>query len=126
MGLERTAAVLQGVETNFHIDILRPLVEAAGEVCGVKYDPASENGRRLRRIADHVRACTFAIHENVYPGHRTSRNTSSAGCSAARCSTATRWASTSRSSIKLVPVVAELMKRPYPELSRDGRARVAR
>ena len=28
----------------------------------------SENGRRLRRIADHVRACTFAIHENVYPG----------------------------------------------------------
>ena len=34
----------------------------------MKYDPASENGRRLRRIADHVRACTFAIHENVYPG----------------------------------------------------------
>ena len=68
MGLERTAAVLQGVDTNFHIDILRPLVEAAGEVCGIKYDPASDNGRRLRRIADHVRACTFAIHENVYPG----------------------------------------------------------
>ena len=40
MGLERTAAVLQGVETNFHIDILRPLVEAAGEVCGVRYDPS--------------------------------------------------------------------------------------
>ncbi|MHC4178303.1 MAG: alanine--tRNA ligase, partial [Planctomycetota bacterium] len=68
MGLERTAAVLQGVETNFHIDILRPLIEAAAEVCGVKYEPESENGRRLRRIADHVRACTFAIHENVYPG----------------------------------------------------------
>ena len=34
----------------------------------MQYDPASENGRRLRRIADHVRACTFAIHENVYPG----------------------------------------------------------
>ena len=29
---------------------------------------ASDNGRRLRRIADHVRACTFAIHENVLPG----------------------------------------------------------
>ena len=43
-------------------------VEAAGEVCSTKYDPASEEGRRLRRIADHVRACTFAIHENVYPG----------------------------------------------------------
>ena len=63
MGLERTAAVLQGVDTNFHIDILRPIVEAAAEVCGMKYDPASETGRRLRRITDHVRACTFAIHE---------------------------------------------------------------
>ena len=70
MGLERTAAVLQGVDTNFHIDILRPLVETAGEVCGMKYQPADENGRRLRRIADHVRACTFAIHENVFPGNK--------------------------------------------------------
>ncbi|HWB13783.1 MAG TPA: alanine--tRNA ligase [Pirellulales bacterium] len=68
MGLERTAAVLQGVESNFHIDILRPIVERAAAVCGLKYDPTSDNGRRLRRITDHVRACTFAIHEEVYPG----------------------------------------------------------
>ncbi len=73
MGFERMASVMQGVDTNYHIDILRPLVEAAGEVCNVKYAPESESsidkdrGRRLRRIADHVRACTFAIHENVYP-----------------------------------------------------------
>jgi alanyl-tRNA synthetase len=78
MGLERMAAVLQGVETNYHIDILRPLVQAAGEVCRVKYNPADDNGRRLRRIADHVRACTFAIHENA--------------CCAARSSTVIRWA----------------------------------
>ena len=71
MGLERVTSVLQGVETNFHIDSLRPLVDAAAEVCSVKYDDVdltNENGRRLRRIADHIRACTFAIHENVYPG----------------------------------------------------------
>src|SRR5687767_4043217 len=68
MGLERTAAALQGVDTNYHIDILRPIVLAAAEVCGRKYDAASDNGRRLRRITDHVRACTFAIHENVYRG----------------------------------------------------------
>src|SRR5262249_13721984 len=67
MGFERMASVLQCVETNYHIDILRPLVEAAGEVCDQKYEPESDSGRRLRRIADHVRACTFAIHENVYP-----------------------------------------------------------
>jgi len=68
MGLERIAAVMQGVDTNYHIDSLRPIVEAAGEICSVNYDPDSQTGRRLRRICDHVRACTFAIHENVYPG----------------------------------------------------------
>ena len=68
MGLERTAATLQNVETNFHIDILKPIVEAAAEVCGVQYEYEGDHGRRLRRITDHVRACTFAIHENVYPG----------------------------------------------------------
>ena len=68
MGLERTAATLQGVSTNFHIDTLMPIVQEAANVCGVKYDPESDNGRRLRRITDHIRACSLAIHENVYPG----------------------------------------------------------
>ena len=68
MGLERTAAVLQGCSTNYHIDTLQPIVDAAAEVCGVKYDANSDNGRRLRRITDHVRAVSLAIHENVYPG----------------------------------------------------------
>ena len=68
MGLERIASVMQGVDTNYHIDTIRPLVEAAAEVCGAKYDPKSDDGRRFRRIADHVRACTFAVHEEVYPG----------------------------------------------------------
>jgi len=47
---------------------LLPIVNAAAEVCGVKYDADSDNGRRLRRITDHVRAVSLAIHENVYPG----------------------------------------------------------
>jgi alanyl-tRNA synthetase len=68
MGLERTAAALQGVPTNYHIDTLLPIVQTAAEVCGIEYQLESENGRRLRRITDHVRACTFAVHENVYPG----------------------------------------------------------
>ncbi|MBP89349.1 MAG: alanine--tRNA ligase [Planctomycetaceae bacterium] len=68
MGLERTAACLQGVQTNYHIDILQPIVEAAAEVCGLRYESDSDNGRRLRRITDHIRACTMAVHENVYPG----------------------------------------------------------
>lgn len=74
MGLERTASVLQGVPTNFHIDSLFPIVEAAAEICGVKYEYKSDNGRRLRRITDHARAAVFAIHENVYPGPKDARS----------------------------------------------------
>jgi alanyl-tRNA synthetase len=73
MGLERTASVMQNVPTNFHIDILRPILDAAAEVCGVKYEYESDNGRRLRRITDHIRACTFAVHENILPGPKKAR-----------------------------------------------------
>ncbi len=116
MGLERTAAVLQGVETNFHIDILRPLVEAAGEACGVPYNPADENGRRLRRIADHVRACSFAVHENVYPGNKKQgyvirRLLRRAVLDGRQMGVGEPFLH------KLVGKVAELMHRPYPELS---------
>ena len=68
MGLERTAATLQGVKTNFHIDTLMPLVKSTAEVCGREYQYDSDDGRRVRRITDHIRACAMAIHENVYPG----------------------------------------------------------
>src|SRR5690606_1319429 len=123
MGLERAAAVLQGVDTNFHIDILRPLVEAAAEVCGTVYEPGAESGRRLRRIADHIRACTFAIHENVYPGpnkekyviRRLLRRAVLDGHQLGRHEPFLHY---------LVPVVADLMKQPYPELL-ESRERVA-
>lgn len=116
MGLERIASVMQGVESNFHIDILRPLVEAAGEVCGVKYEPAEENGRRLRRIADHVRTCTFAVHENVYPGNKKQgyvirRLLRRAVLDGRQMGVHDPFLH------KLVGRVAELMKSPYPELS---------
>jgi alanyl-tRNA synthetase len=115
MGLERMAAVMQGVDTNYHIDILRPLVEAAGEVCRVKYQPKDDNGRRLRRIADHIRACTFAVHENVLPGpnrekyviRRLLRRAVLDGYQMGRRDPFL---------FQLVPVVAEVMKGPYPEL----------
>jgi alanyl-tRNA synthetase len=67
MGLERTASVLQGVVSNFEIDILKPLCLAAGEAVGAKYQFDSPQGRPLRRIADHIRAITFCIHEGVVP-----------------------------------------------------------
>jgi len=69
MGLERTAAVLQGVAgiSNFENDVLKPLCLAAADVIGVKYSFDAPEGRPVRRIADHVRAATFAMHEGVVP-----------------------------------------------------------
>jgi alanyl-tRNA synthetase len=115
MGLERIAAALQGVETNYHIDTLRPLVEASGEVVGVKYDPASDSGRRLRRIADHVRACTFAVHENVLPGPNREKYVVRR---LLRRAVLDGYQLGLRDPFlfQLVPAVAELMKTPYPEL----------
>ncbi len=115
MGLERIASVMQGHETNYHIDILRPLVEAAGEVCGRKYDPTGDDGRRLRRIADHVRACSFAIHENVYPdkqkqGYVIRRLLRRAVLDGRQMGLDQPFLH------QLVTKVAELMKGPYPEL----------
>jgi alanyl-tRNA synthetase len=115
MGLERMAAVMQGVDTNYHIDILRPLVEAAGQVCGIKYDPADDNGRRLRRIADHVRACTFAVHENVLPGPKGEKYVIRR---LLRRAVLDGYQLGKRDPFlfELVPVVANLMKGSYPEL----------
>jgi alanyl-tRNA synthetase len=116
MGLERTASVLQGQPTNFHIDILFPIVQAASEVCGVKYEYDSDAGRRLRRITDHVRACTFAIHENVYPGPKKARYV---------IKRLLRRAVLDGHQLgmrepflhQLVPMVAKMMAGPYPELN---------
>src|SRR6478752_7339704 len=115
MGLERMAAAMQGVETNYHIDSLRPLVEAAGEVVGVKYNSADDNGRRLRRIADHVRACTFAIHENVLPGPNREKYVVRR---LLRRAVLDGYQMGKRAPFlfELVPQVAELMAVPYPEL----------
>jgi alanyl-tRNA synthetase len=115
MGLERIAAAMQGVETNYHIDILRPLVEAAGEVVGVKYDPASDSGRRLRRIADHIRACTFAVHENVLPGPNREKYVIRR---LLRRAVLDGYQMGLRDPFlyQLVPAVADAMQVPYPEL----------
>ncbi len=120
MGLERTAATLQGVPTNYHIDILMPIVLAASEVCGVKYEYESEYGRRLRRITDHVRACTFAVHENVYPGANKEKYVVKRLLRRAVLD-GHQMGMREPFLHKLVPVVAEVMKRPYPELQETVR-----
>jgi alanyl-tRNA synthetase len=65
MGLERIAAVLQGVHSNYEIDLFRDLIKAAAKVTGAK-DLTSSS---LRVIADHIRACSFLITDGVIPGN---------------------------------------------------------
>ncbi len=116
MGLERTCAMLQGVESNFHIDILRPLVEAVAEVCGRRYEPATDDGRRMRRIADHVRACTFAIHENVMPGNNEEKYVVKRLLR--RAVLDGRQMGMRDPFLHALPTtVATLMRKPYPELA---------
>jgi len=115
MGLERTCAMLQGVDSNFHIDILRPLVDAVAEVCGRKYEPATDDGRRMRRIADHVRACTFAIHENVMPGNNEEKYVVKRLLRRAVLD-GRQMGMREPFLHKLPPVVAAMMRKPYPEL----------
>jgi len=116
MGLERAAATLQGVETNFHIDILRPVVEAAAAVVGTKYDPQSDTGRRLRRITDHIRACTMAVHENVYPGAQKEKYVIRRLLRRAVLD-GHQLGLREPFLCKLVPAVVEQMKAAYPELA---------
>jgi len=64
MGLERIAAVLQGVHNNYDIDIFKQLIQAASAATGC----SDLQHHSLRVIADHIRACAFLIADGVLPG----------------------------------------------------------
>jgi alanyl-tRNA synthetase len=65
MGLERIAAVLQGVHSNYEIDLFQGLIRAAARETGTK-DLANNS---LKVIADHIRACAFLVVDGVIPGN---------------------------------------------------------
>ncbi len=65
MGLERIAAVMQGVHSNYEIDLFANLIEATAKTVGVENDGSSS----LNVIADHIRACAFLIVDGVLPGN---------------------------------------------------------
>ncbi|HHN46306.1 MAG TPA: alanine--tRNA ligase, partial [Planctomycetes bacterium] len=69
MGLERIAAVMQGKLNNFETDLLFPLVQQAAAVSGRRYGAEHENDRRMKRIADHARAVTFAMADGALPSN---------------------------------------------------------
>jgi len=65
MGLERIAAVMQGVHSNYDIDLFRDLIAAAAETLQV----TDLSNKSLRVIADHIRSCSFLISDGVIPSN---------------------------------------------------------
>ena len=65
MGLERLAAVMQGVHSNYDIDLFRSLVASAAEVTAT----ADRENNSLKVIADHIRSCAFLVVDGVLPSN---------------------------------------------------------
>src|SRR5580698_6369254 len=65
LGLERVAAVMQGVHSNYDIDLFKALIRAAADATGA----TDLQSASLRVIADHIRACTFLIVDGVVPSN---------------------------------------------------------
>ena len=69
MGLERVAAVLQGVQSNYDSDLFAPLLRFSEDISGKRYGEREEDDVSMRVIADHLRSTTFLISDGVLPAN---------------------------------------------------------
>ena len=112
MGLERLAAVMQGVPNNFETDLFKPLIN---EIIFEARNDNPENRPLIYAIADHVRAVSFAIYDGILPSNETRGYVVR---KLIRKSTLHLRALGTKQPFlyKLVPVLAEIMNPYYPEL----------
>jgi alanyl-tRNA synthetase len=68
-GLERLAVVMQGVQSNYDTDLIRPIVEFTAKLADRHYEPDTQEGFAMRVIADHARATAFSIADGILPGN---------------------------------------------------------
>jgi len=119
MGLERLASVMQGVDTNFGIDIFTPIIEVICKLLNYKRGSNKANDTHVNAIADHIRAVTFAISDGVYPSNeergfvirKLIRRSIQRALQVKPLSTPFLY--------KIVPAVARVMKAAYPELEKQ-------
>lgn len=117
MGLERMASVMQGVATNFEIDIFRPIVDFVCQETRTDYENELRKMVDVYCIADHIRAATFAICENCLPSNeergyvirKIIRKSLMHLRNLSKEETAFLY--------KIVPIIARVMQEPYPELA---------
>jgi alanyl-tRNA synthetase len=115
MGLERLAAVIQGVKSNYECDLFREILQAIGRLSGRTYGDGREGDVSMRVIADHCRSVTFLIGDGILPSNegrgyvlrrilrRAARHGKLLGMDKPFLH-------------DLVPVVIEKMKNPYSDL----------
>ncbi len=68
-GLERLAAVMQGVDTNYHTDLIKPIIDVVSELSSKDYSYDSQEGFAMRVVADHARTTAFSIADGILPGN---------------------------------------------------------
>ncbi|HLL70396.1 MAG TPA: alanine--tRNA ligase-related protein, partial [Pyrinomonadaceae bacterium] len=68
-GLERLAAVLQGQNSNYDTDLIRPIIEFTSKLADRHYEPDTPEGFAMRVIADHARSTAFSIADGILPGN---------------------------------------------------------
>jgi alanyl-tRNA synthetase len=115
MGLERIAAVMQGVHDNYDIDLFKALISAAANATGA--DINGEGNRSLRVIADHLRSMSFLIAEGVLPSNE-GRGYVLRRIMRRAMRHATLLGSNEPVIYKLVPALVREMGQAYPELTR--------
>jgi alanyl-tRNA synthetase len=69
MGLDRFSAVMQGKLSVYETDLIRPIIERAGELCGVEYGADPKTDSALKINADHARSTAFLINDGVLPSN---------------------------------------------------------
>jgi alanyl-tRNA synthetase len=114
MGLERVAAVLQGTNDNYEIDLFRGLIAATIQATGFNGDPKTPS---LRVIADHLRSMSFLIAEGVLPSNE-GRGYVLRRIMRRAMRHATLLGATDPVIHKIVPTLVKEMGQAYPELVR--------
>ncbi|AKR56178.1 Alanyl-tRNA synthetase [Devosia sp. H5989] len=115
MGLERIAAVMQGVHNNYDIDLFKTLISAAAQATGARVD--GDGNTSLRVIADHLRSMSFLIAEGVLPSNE-GRGYVLRRIMRRAMRHATLLGSNEPAIFKIVPTLVREMGQAYPELVR--------
>ncbi|MBK7928664.1 MAG: alanine--tRNA ligase [Bryobacterales bacterium] len=124
LGLERVAAILQGKMSNYESDLLKSIVDHAGDLLRIEQGLNSEHDAALRIAADHARASAFLIHDGVVPSNE-GRGYVLRKIMRRAMRHARRSGNQEPFLYKLTGFVAEFMKPAYPELM-ESVQRVAR